>query len=171
MKQMSFADAEYADKYKQTRPERFLIEMNQVVPWKGLIALTEPYYPKGEGDRPAYPLMAMLRVHLMQKTGSAIATRRWKSPSTKPRFCASLPGCIWIGFRMKPRSSTSAGCWKQHELAGRILQVISGYLDDRGLLRRQGTVVDATIVHAPSSTKNRDGKRDPEMRQTKKGNQ
>ena len=66
MKQMSFADAEYAGKRKQTRRERFLIEMDQVVPWKGLIALIEPHYPKGDGGRPAYPLMAMLRVHLMQ---------------------------------------------------------------------------------------------------------
>ncbi|WP_428481004.1 transposase [Pseudomonas chlororaphis] len=66
MKQMSFADAEYAGKRKQTRRERFLIEMDQVVPWKGLVTLIEPNYPKGDGGRPAYPLMAMLRVHLMQ---------------------------------------------------------------------------------------------------------
>ncbi|WP_275013644.1 transposase, partial [Pseudomonas syringae group genomosp. 3] len=66
MKQMTFADAEYAGKRKHTRRERFLIEMDQVVPWKGLIALIEPHYPKGEGGRPAYPLMAMLRIHLMQ---------------------------------------------------------------------------------------------------------
>lgn len=66
MKQMSFADAEYAGKRKQTRREHFLIEMHQVVPWKGLITLIEPHYPKGEGGRPAYPLLAMLRVHLMQ---------------------------------------------------------------------------------------------------------
>ena len=63
---MTFADAEYAGKGKQTRKELFLIEMDQVVPWKGLIALIEPHYPKGEGGRPAYPLMAMLRIHLMQ---------------------------------------------------------------------------------------------------------
>ncbi|VDA76052.1 Putative transposase (identified by ISEscan HMM) [Klebsiella pneumoniae] len=61
MKQMTFADAEYAGKRKQTRKELFLIEMDRVVPWKGLIALIEPHYPKGEGGRPAYPLMAMLR--------------------------------------------------------------------------------------------------------------
>ena len=66
MKQMTFADAEYAGKRKQTRKELFLIEMGQVVPWKGLTALIEPHYPKGEGGRPAYPLMAMLRIHLMQ---------------------------------------------------------------------------------------------------------
>ena len=66
MKQMTFSDAEYAGKRKQTRKELFLIEMDRVVPWKGLVALIEPHYPKGEGGRPAYPLMAMLRVHLMQ---------------------------------------------------------------------------------------------------------
>lgn len=66
MKQMTFADAGYAGKRMQTRKELFLIEMDQVVPWKGLIALIEPHYPKGEGGRPAYPLMAMLRIHLMQ---------------------------------------------------------------------------------------------------------
>ncbi len=66
MKQMTFADAEYAGKRKQTRKELFLIEMDRVVPWKGLITLIEPHYPKGEGGRPAYALMTMLRVHLMQ---------------------------------------------------------------------------------------------------------
>ena len=66
MKQMSFADAEYAGKPKQTRRARFLIEMDQVAPWKGLIALIEPHYPKGQGGRPAYPLLVMLRAHLMQ---------------------------------------------------------------------------------------------------------
>ena len=66
MKQMTFSDAEYAVKRKQTRKELFLIEMDEVVPWKGLIALIDPHYPKGEGGRPAYPLMVMLRIHLMQ---------------------------------------------------------------------------------------------------------
>ena len=62
MKQMTFADAEYAGKRKQTRKELFLIEMDQVVSWKGLVALIEPHYPKGEGGRPAYPLLAALYV-------------------------------------------------------------------------------------------------------------
>jgi IS5 family transposase len=71
MKQISFADAEYAGKRKQTRRERFLIEMDQVVPWNGLIALIEPHYPKGEGGRPAYPLMAILRVQMMARRNGA----------------------------------------------------------------------------------------------------
>ena len=91
MKQMTFADAEYAGKRKQTRKELFLIEMDQVVPWKGLIALIEPHYPKGEGGRPAYQLMAMLRVHLMQNW-LATAIRRWRRRCTRPQSCASLPG-------------------------------------------------------------------------------
>lgn len=66
MKQMTFADAEYADKRKQTRKKLFLIEMDQVVPWKGLINLIEPHYANGDGGRPVYPLMAVLRIHLMQ---------------------------------------------------------------------------------------------------------
>ena len=66
MKQMTFADAEYAGKRKQTRKELVMIEMGHVVPWQGLIALIEPHYPKGEGGRPTYSLIAILRVHLMQ---------------------------------------------------------------------------------------------------------
>ena len=66
MKQMFFADVEYVGKRKQTRREHSLIEMDQVVPRKDLIALIDPHYPQGEGGRPSYPLMAMLRVHLMQ---------------------------------------------------------------------------------------------------------
>jgi IS5 family transposase len=91
MKQMTFADAEYAGKRKQTRKELFLIEMDRVVPWKGLIALIEPHYPKGEGGRPSYPLMVMLRVHLC-RTGSATATQQWRKRCTRRLSCASLPG-------------------------------------------------------------------------------
>ncbi|MNZ63543.1 hypothetical protein D3C78_816910 [compost metagenome] len=82
MKQLSFADAEYAGKRKQTRRERFLIEMDQVVPWQALMALIEPYYPRGEGGRPAYPLLPCC-VCTSCRTGSATAIRRWRKPSTR----------------------------------------------------------------------------------------
>lgn len=96
MKQMTCADAKCAGKRKQTRKELFLIEMDQVVPWQDLIALIEPHYPKGEGGRPAYPLQAMLRVHLMQNwfgysdVGSAVrnhhsAPVRRTEPRAHPR--------------------------------------------------------------------------------------
>ncbi|MHB9351998.1 IS5 family transposase [Pseudomonas amygdali] len=170
MKQMTFADAEYAGKRKQTRKQLFLIEMDQVVPWKGLIALIEPYYPKGEGGRPAYPLMAMLRVHLMQNWFG------YSDPAMEEALYETTILRQFSGLSLEriPDETTILNfrrLLEKHELATGILGVINGYLGDRGLSLRQGTIVDATLIHAPSSTKNKDGKRDPEMHQTKKGNQ
>ena len=170
MKQMTFADAEYAGKRKQTRKELFLIEMEQVVPWQGLIALIEPHYPKGEGGRPAYPLMAMLRVHLLQNWFG------YSDPAMEEALYETTLLRQFAGLSLEriPDETTILNfrrLLERHELAAGILAVINGYLGDRGLSLRQGTVVDATLIHAPSSTKNKDGKRDPEMHQTKKGNQ
>ncbi|MFG3454895.1 MULTISPECIES: IS5 family transposase [Stutzerimonas] len=167
---MTFADAEYAGKRKQTRNELFLIEMDQVVPWKGLIALIEPHYPKGEGGRPSYPLLAMLRVHLLQNWFgySDPAMEEALSETTILRQFAGL------SLERIPDETTILNfrrLLEKHELAAGSLGVINGYLGDRGLSLRQGTIVDATLIHAPSSTKNKEGKRDPEMHQTKKGNQ
>ena len=170
MKQMTFADAEYAGKRKQTRKELFLIEMDQVVPWKGLIALIEPHYPKGEGGRPAYPLMAMLRIHLMQNWFG------YSDPAMEEALYETTILRQFAGLSLEriPDETTILNfrrLLEKHELAAGILGVINGYLGDRGLSLRQGTIVDATLIHAPSSTKNKDGKRDPEMHQTKKGQQ
>lgn len=170
MKQMTFADAEYAGKRKQTRKELFLIEMDQVVPWKGLIALIEPHYPKGEGGRPAYPLMAMLRVHLLQNWFG------YSDPAMEEALYETTILRQFAGLSLEriPDETTILNfrrLLEKHELAAGILGVINGYLGDRGLSLRQGTIVDATLIHAPSSTKNKEGKRDPDMHQTKKGNQ
>ena len=170
MKQMTFADAEYAGKRKQTRKELFLIEMDRVVPWKGLIALIEQHYPKGDGGRPAYPLMAMLRVHLMQNWFG------YSDPAMEEALYETTILRQFAGLSLEriPDGSTILNfrrLLEKHELAAGILGVINGYLGDRGLSLRQGTIVDATLIHAPSSTKNQDGKRDPEMHQAKKGNQ
>ncbi|MGG4645801.1 IS5 family transposase [Pseudomonas aeruginosa] len=170
MKQMTFADAEYAGKRKQTRKELFLIEMDQVVPWKGLVALIDPHYPKGEGGRPAYPLMAMLRVHLMQNWFG------YSDPAMEEALYETTILRQFAGLSLEriPDETTILNfrrLLEKHELAAGILAVINGYLGDRGLSLRQGTIVDATLINAPSSTKNKDGKRDPEMHQTKKGNQ
>ena len=170
MKQMTFADAEYAGKRKQTRKELFLIEMDRVVPWKGLIALIEPHYPKGEGGRPAYPLMAMLRVHLLQNWFG------YSDPAMEEALYETTILRQFAGLSLEriPDETTILNfrrLLEKHELAAGILAVINGYLGDRGLSLRQGTIVDATLINAPSSTKNKDGKRDPEMHQTKKGNQ
>ena len=170
MKQMTFADAEYAGKRKQTRKELFLIEMDRVVPWKGLIALIEPHYPKGDGGRPAYPLIAMLRVHLMQNWFG------YSDPAMEEALYETTILRQFAGLSLEriPDETTILNfrrLLEKHELAAGILAVINGYLGDRGLFLRQGTIVDATLINAPSSTKNKDGKRDPEMHQTKKGNQ
>nr|ANC68231.1 TnpA2 [Pseudomonas oleovorans] len=170
MKQITFADAEYAGKRKQTRKELFLIEMDRVVPWKGLISLIEPHYPKGEGGRPAYPLMAMLRVHLMQNWFG------YSDPAMEEALYETTILRQFAGLSLEriPDETTILNfrrLLEKHELAAGILGMINGYLGDRGLSLRQGTIVDATLINVPSSTKNKDGKRDPEMHQTKKGNQ
>jgi len=170
MKQMTFADAEYAGKRKQTRKELFLIEMDRVVPWKGLIALIEPHYPKGEGGRPSYPLMAMLRVHLMQNWFG------YSDPAMEEALYETTILRQFAGLSLEriPDETTILNfrrVLEKNELAAGILAVINGYLGDRGLSLRQGTIVDATLINAPSSTKNKEGKRDPDMHQTKKGQQ
>ena len=167
MKQMTFADAEYAGKRKQTRKELFLIEMDQVVPWTGLIALIEPHYSKGQGGRPSYPLMAILRVHLLQNWFG------YSDPAMEESLYETTILRHFAGLSLEriPDETTILNfrrLLEKHDLAAGILAVINDYLGDRGLLLRHGTIVDATIIHAPSSTKNKEGKRDPEMHQTKK---
>ena len=170
MKQITFADAEYAGKRKQTRQELFLLEMDRVVPWKGLIALIEPHYPKGECGRPAYPLLVMLRVHLTQNWFG------YSDPAMEEALYETTILRQFAGLCLEriPDETTILNfrrLLEKHELAAGILDVINGYLGDRGLSLSQGTIVDATLINAPSSTKNKDGKRNPEMHQTKKGQQ
>ena len=146
MKQMTFADAEYAGKRKQTRKELFLIEMGQVVPWKGLIALIEPHYPKGEGGRPAYPLMAMLRIHLMQNWFG------YSDPAMEEALYETTILRQFAGLSLEriPDETTILNfrrLLEKHELAAGILGVINGYLGDRGLSLRQGTLRQFTIGH------------------------
>jgi len=170
MKQMTFTDAEYAVKRKRTRKELFLMEMDEVVPWKDLVALIEPHYPKGEGGRPAYPLMVMLRVHLMQNWFG------YSDPAMEEALYETTILRQFAGLDLEciPDETTILNfchLLEKHELAAGVLSVINSYLSEHGLSLRQGTIVDATLIHAPSSTKNKDGKRDPEMHQTRKGNQ
>lgn len=126
MKQLSFADAEYAGKCKQTRRERFLIEMDQVVPWQALTALIEPYYPRGEGGRPAYPLAAMLRVHLMQNWFG------YSDPAMEEALYEVTILRHFAGLHLDriPDETTVLNfrrLLERHELASQILEVINGY--------------------------------------------
>ena len=171
MTQLTFSDAEYAGKRKQTRREVFLAEMDQVVPWDALLALIEPHYPKaGRGRRP-YPLATMLRLHLLQQwyalSDPAMEEALYEIAPLRQFSRLSLLDAI-------PDETTLLNfrhLLERHGLAAKMLAAVNADLSRRGLLLRQGTMVDATIIHAPSSTKNSSGTRDPEMHQTKKGNQ
>lgn len=171
MDQMSFGDGEYASKRKRTRREKFLGEMEQVIPWSILLNLIEPLYPKAGNGRPPYPLKAMLKVHLMQNwfglSDPAMEEALYEIASMRQFAGLSLTRPI-------PDETTILNfrrLLEKYELAGEILTRVNGHLSRKGLMLKRGTIVDATIIAAPSSTKNAEGERDPEMHQTKKGEQ
>lgn len=169
--QLSFGDAEGLGR-KRTRREVFLSEMEQVVPWQALLALIEPHYPKsGRPGRQPYPLATMLRIHFLQQwyalSDPAMEEALVDTPVMR-RF-AQLGGLDDI-----PDETTILNfrrLLETHGLAEKLFQQVNAHLQRKGLSLRSGTIVDATIISAPSSTKNREGERDPEMHQTKKGNQ
>ena len=170
MSQISFSDAEHAGKRKKTRREVFLAEMELVVPWKALLKVIEPHYPvAGRGRRP-YPLQAMLRVHLMQNWFAL------SDPAMEEALyeIASLRTFAGLGLETIPDETTILNfrhLLEANDLAEDIFKQVNAHLARKGLLLKRGSIVDATIIAAPSSTKNSTGERDPEMHQTKKGNQ
>jgi IS5 family transposase len=170
MSQLTFGDAEYAGKGKTTRRERFLTEMDQVVPWKSLLGLIEPFYPEAGRGRQPYPLDTMLRVHLMQNwfglSDPGMEEALYEVASMRQFARLNL-------LEAMPDESTILRfrhLLEQNEIAPQILERVNAHLNRQGLLLKHGTMVDATIIEAPSSTKNASGERDPEMHQTKKGN-
>lgn len=172
MKQPSFASLAYEGKKKQTKKDKFLSEMDQIIPWKKLTRLIEPHYPKGGNGRPPMGVEKMLRIHFMQQwfnlSDPAMEDALYDSQSIG-RFAG-----IDLGQDSVPDETTILKfrhLLEKHDLTARLFETIGGYLEEKGLLLREGTIVDATLIAAPSSTKNQDRRRDPEMTQTKKGNQ
>ncbi len=173
MKQSSFASLNFASEKKQTRREVFLAEMDQVVPWKQLEALIEPHYPTtGRRGRQPIGVSSMLRIHFMQQwyalSDPAMEDALYEIESMR-RFAG-----LELNEDAIPDETTILKfrrLLEQHKLAQTMLETVNAHLGQKQLLLRQGTMVDATIIHAPSSTKNQDKARDPEMHQTKKGNQ
>lgn len=172
MTQLSFSDAEYAGQRKRTRREKFLEEMDQVVPWDALLALIGPVYPKAGNGRRPYALKTMLRIHLMQNWFG------YSDPAMEEALYEVAPLRRFAGLSLTrgsvPDETTILNfrrLLERHELAPKLFAAVNAHLTDRGLLLREGTIVDATIIHAPPSTKNKDKARDPEMHQTRKGNQ
>jgi IS5 family transposase len=157
---------------KKTRRAAFLEEMEQVVPWDALCSLVEPHYPKAGGGRRPVGLERMLRIYFLQQWFSlsdpAVEEALYDSPLMR-QFAQ-----IDLGNEPVPDETTVCKfrhLLEEHGLGGKILQTVNRYLQSKGVKITTGTIVDATIIHAPSSTKNREQKRDEEMHQTKKGKQ
>ena len=156
---------------KKPRKQVFLGQMDQVVPWAALVELIAPYYPEGKTGRPPFSLMTMLRIHFMQQwfTLSDPAMEEAFFDTPLYREFAQLEE-----FGRLPDESTILRFrhrLEKHKLAEQILSVVNEILSEKGLLLKAGTAVDATLIAAPTSTKNKDKKRDPEMHSSKKGNQ
>lgn len=156
---------------KRTRKREFLDEMQRVVPWAELIALIEPHYPKGKTGRPPMGIATMLRIHFLQQWFGLSDPAMEEALHDVPlyREFADLEGPM----RRLPDESTILRfrhLLEEHGLAAPMLATVNRVLHEHGLTLKTGTVVDATLIAAPSSTKNNKGERDSEMRQTKKGN-
>jgi len=170
--QPSFAQAEFATKKKTTRREKFLARMDALIPWAKLLAVIEPHYPKGERGRPPIGLERMLRVYFLQQwydlADEALEDAIYDSQALQgfARIELAAEGVPDATTLLKFRRLLET-----HDLCKGLFTAINADLTARGLLLREGTLVDATLIAAPSSTKNQAKKRDPEMHQTKKGNQ
>jgi len=146
--------------------------MHRVVPWAELSALIEPHYPKGKTGRPPFGIATMLRIHFMQQWFGLSDQAMEEALHDVPLY-REFAG-LDAGITRLPDETTILRfrhLLEKHQLAGPMLAMINELLRSKGLMLRAGTVVDATLISAPSSTKNADGERDPEMHQTKKGNQ
>jgi len=171
-KQISFAAAEYGEKKKTTRREQFLFGMEKVVPWARLIALIEPHYPKGKRGRPPVGVERMLRLYFLQNW-YALADEAMEDALYDSHALRHFAG-IDLGADAVPDATTLLKfrhLLEAHELTRAIFEEVNAMLRERGIQMREGTMVDATIIAAPSSTKNQSGRRDPDMHQTRKGNQ
>ena len=173
MRQQTLASQASFERYgKKTRREKFLEEMDRIIPWAELESLIEPHYPKEGNGRPPVGLGIMLRIYFLQHwfnlSDPAAEEALYDSPALR-RFAG-----VDLGRAAAPDETTILNfrhLLERHDLCGAMLDAVNLYLEDRGIRIGTGTIVDATIIHAPSSTKNASGGRDPEMHQTRKGNQ
>jgi hypothetical protein len=170
MKQTTFASLAWNAKGRTTRRERFLAEMNAVVPWARLLALIEPHYPKaGRPGRPPMPLERMLRIYFMQQWFNL------SDPQAEDALYDIEPMRRFAGVELAedtiPDETTILQfrhLLERHQLTEKVFAEVRCLLEEKRLLLKSGTIVDATIINAPSSTKNETKARDPEMRQGKK---
>ena len=172
MKQQTLAAFEQYG--KPTRRAKFLADMEQILPWAELLGVIEPFYPKinEAGGRPPIPLERMLRIYFLQLwfnlSDPAVEEALYDS--------TSMRGFVGIDLGVEAAPDETTVCkfrhlLEKHKLGKKLLTTVNEYLRRHGMKISNGTIVDATIIGAPSSTKNKDGKRDPEMHQTAKGKQ
>jgi IS5 family transposase len=170
--QTSFSQAEFADKKKITRREKFLARMEEIIPWQSLMAVIEPFYPKGQRGRPPIELERMLRMYFLQQwyglADEAVEDAIYDSQSMRgfTRIDLGADGVPDATTLLKFRRLLET-----NDLCKALFTAINADLEARGLMMREGTLVDATLIAAPPSTKNKEKKRDPQMHQTRKGNQ
>lgn len=172
MKQQTFSDIEYSNRKRKTKREEFLESMDAMIPWEYWVNIIKPYYPSGKRGRPPKNIETMLRMYLMQN---------WFNLSDE-----GIEDAIYDSYAMRsfmhldflteqvPDATTLLHfrhLIEENKIGEKIFDDVKSRLEKAGLMMHGGTIVDATIIAAPSSTKNREGKRDPEMHQTKKGNQ
>ncbi|MFN5348717.1 MAG: IS5 family transposase [Polaromonas sp.] len=172
MKQKSFATNGFELISKRTRKREFLDEMNLVVPWTELIALIEPHAPSGKTGRPPFAVATMLRIHFLQQWFGLSDPAMEEALHDVPLYCEFVH--LDPGMGRLPDESTILRfrhLLEENNLSIQLLATINATLATKGLMLKTGTVVDATLIAAPSSTKNSTGERDPQMHQTKKGNQ
>lgn len=172
MDQQSFSSLEFAHKKKRTKRELFLSEMDGVVPWVRLEALISPHYTKPRKGRPQMRLSVMLRIYLLQQWYGL------SDPGAEEALYDIHSMRAFVGLDLGqdaiPDETTILKfrhLLERHNLTHKLFEAVSSYLEEQSLLMRGGTIMDATLIAAPPSTKNKAGKRDPEMTQTKKGNQ
>ena len=172
MNQMTLSDVEYSRRKKITQKEKFLRQMNQIIPWEAWVKKIQPYYPAGKRGRPPRGIEVMLRMYLLQiwfnLSDAGLEDAIYDSYAFQ-RF-------IGINFleEQVPDATTLLKfrhLLEEHKIGEALFDDINERLDKAGLIMHGGTIVDATIIHSTSSTKNKTGERDPEMHQTKKGNQ
>jgi len=172
MKRPTFASLAYDNKKKKTRREKFLEEMDRVIPWDDLLKIVRHRYPKKGKGRQPMPVERMLRIYFLQQwyglSDPAMEDSLYDIESMRRFTQSDLEADVVsdettiLNFRHY---------LEEYRLTEKIFEITKRYLCDKGLMLREGTIVDATIINAPSSTKNQTGTRDPEMKQTKKGNQ
>ena len=172
MCQRTFSSLGFDVHGKQTRRQLFLTEMDAIVPWRKLCRLVEPYYPKGDRGRPPIGIDRMLRIYFLQiwfnLSDPAVEDALYDS--------AAMRDFVGIDLGREPAPDETTICKFRHlieanNLGAKLFAAVNVHLSAKGIKVGTGTIMDATIITAPSSTKNEDGKRDPEMHQTKKGNQ